>query len=283
MDKMNKKSISKVVVACLVVLVVVQGFLIYALIMRNKNNEQNVTVSSDDIKLKPRIQNIRQNVVTQPTTVPKPQPLPKVTFNRNQIPSIKRQPVIRHGVSSPNQPVISRQGGMVKITIPNGGNPASVRVANMPNINIQARRINRMGVDPFDDIHKEFMRMQQRMNAMFNSNMGAMQFRMPQIAEDHLSADAMQPKLIEKNGDYIVKLKIPGLDKNNISVMAHNDILTVNGVQKIEKTLNSQYGSSFSSSIKSFFFFFMLPNPIKNKGIKTEYKKDLLTVIIPKL
>ncbi|OGW72183.1 MAG: hypothetical protein A2Y02_03435 [Omnitrophica bacterium GWA2_52_12] len=88
----------------------------------------------------------------------------------------------------------------------------------------------------------------------------------------------------EKDSFYIVRVDLPGLDKEKIEISVKGDILTLKGTRDVltEKTdeelgvykRERSYGS-FARSVR-------LPGPVNETGITADYQNGVLTVKLPK-
>lgn len=87
--------------------------------------------------------------------------------------------------------------------------------------------------------------------------------------------------IIEEKDSYIAKADVPGFTKENIDISVENNILTIKGEQKEEKSDNKNYirkerkYSSFSKSIQ-------LEKDIDSNNIKASMKNGILELILPK-
>jgi HSP20 family protein len=86
----------------------------------------------------------------------------------------------------------------------------------------------------------------------------------------------------EDNDKYVVSLEVPGLKKEDISVVVHDGVLTVSGERKTEKDVKTgivhrteRYYGKFSRSVS-------LPSAVKADKVLANYKDGILTVEVPK-
>ena len=86
----------------------------------------------------------------------------------------------------------------------------------------------------------------------------------------------------EDNKSYAIKARFPGMEKKDIKVSLHNNILTISGEKKKaveEKKKNSYYKetryASFSRSLS-------LQNSVNKAKMKSEFKDGVFTVTLPK-
>ncbi len=90
------------------------------------------------------------------------------------------------------------------------------------------------------------------------------------------------PKIeVKENGNaYTMCVEVPGLDQNDVKVRVEDDVLTVSGEKKVERTDEKTHYSE--RSYGSFTRSFRLPTDANRDGISAQYSKGLLTLEIPK-
>jgi len=134
------------------------------------------------------------------------------------------------------------------------------------------------GNDPFEHMQQMREEMDRMMSGSFNTSglFGGFDFG----AMNGISTGA---KVTEDKDCYLVRMKIPGLDKSDIKTEVNDDMLTVSGTQK--EDLQNKQGNRVVSSRhneQSFQTSFSLPRKVKADDVKVEYEKDILTIRIPK-
>ncbi|MDP3919387.1 MAG: Hsp20/alpha crystallin family protein [Candidatus Omnitrophota bacterium] len=134
--------------------------------------------------------------------------------------------------------------------------------------------------DPF----AEMEHMQARMNRVFNTMMRYG----PVIAQDLGSGfSSFHPAmdLQETESDYIVRVDLPGTDKDKIEISVRNMLLTVQGTREVESESadNNQGFYTQERSYGSFARTLTLPGPVNETSVKAEYKDGVLTIFLPKL
>ncbi|MCP4152959.1 MAG: Hsp20/alpha crystallin family protein [bacterium] len=88
--------------------------------------------------------------------------------------------------------------------------------------------------------------------------------------------------IYETTDDYIVKLEVPGLSKDDISVELNNDTLTVKGERKEEKELNEESYHRLESFSGTFSRSFTLPKNVDAQKISADMKDGILNLKIAK-
>ena len=96
--------------------------------------------------------------------------------------------------------------------------------------------------------------------------------------EGQLSVDVYQD-----NNNIVIKSTIAGVEPDNIDISFHNDMLTIRGERKHDKTISDDdyfykecYWGSFSRSI-------ILPLEVQVDKIKATIKNGILTIVLPKV
>lgn len=93
------------------------------------------------------------------------------------------------------------------------------------------------------------------------------------------------PQLSLEQGDksYLVKVDLPGLEKDSINVELENNLLTISGQREVAKETSDDQGFYRSErSYGSFSRSITLPEDIEDDQIDANYKNGVLTVEIPR-
>jgi HSP20 family protein len=129
---------------------------------------------------------------------------------------------------------------------------------------------------------REMERIQQQMNRMFRDSF-------EKAARDNgaslESKSFFEPEADIKQTDtaYVLKMDIPGLDKDQITVDIKGNVLTVSGERK--KEVNDQEKGGVVRQEREFGYFsksMLLPQDAQEEGIKASYDKGVLAVTIPR-
>jgi HSP20 family protein len=90
------------------------------------------------------------------------------------------------------------------------------------------------------------------------------------------------PKVeVKENGkSYTVCVELPGLDQKDVKVLVEDDVLTISGEKKSERTDDKTHYTE--RSYGSFTRAFTLPNDADREGITANFAKGVLTLEIPK-
>ena len=128
---------------------------------------------------------------------------------------------------------------------------------------------------PFGDFDQMFNRMMR--GWPFNWSDAA-----PSREPQALRAFEHMPKVeVKENGkSYTVAVELPGLDEKEVKVEIDDDVLTISGEKKVERTDDKTHYSE--RSYGSFTRSFTLPGDADRNGISATFAKGVLTLEIPK-
>ncbi|QYN57314.1 Hsp20/alpha crystallin family protein [Lactobacillus panisapium] len=97
-------------------------------------------------------------------------------------------------------------------------------------------------------------------------------------------AKLMQSDVVENDKEYIIKVDMPGMDKNDINLNYNNGILSVSGSRKSFKDLSNDKNNSLIHRERSEGHIsrsFRLPNVVASE-IHAKYDNGVLTITLPK-
>lgn len=116
-----------------------------------------------------------------------------------------------------------------------------------------------------------------QVNRLFNDTI----FRAP--GEDSsLTSWAPSVDIYETHDELVVKADLPGLDEKDIDVRVENNLLTIHGERKVDKSVSEDNYLRVERSYGAFSRSFSLPNTVNAEAIRAEYKNGVLTVSLPK-
>ena len=131
---------------------------------------------------------------------------------------------------------------------------------------------------------REFMPFSGDFDQMFNRMMRGFAWpEAPATAEPRaLRVFEHAPKVEVKENDkaYTVTAELPGLDEKDVKVQLEDDVLTLSGEKKVERTDDKTHYSE--RSYGSFTRAFTLPSDADRKAISAQFAKGVLTLQIPK-
>jgi len=86
----------------------------------------------------------------------------------------------------------------------------------------------------------------------------------------------------EDKDNLIVKAELPGLKKDQIELSLHDNMLTVSGERKAERTENDGDASRSERFSGRFQRTVTLPKPVDSTKVNARYKEGILIVTLPK-
>lgn len=120
--------------------------------------------------------------------------------------------------------------------------------------------------------------MQREMNRMFDNY-----FHGTDLSEDaSLAAWSPAVDITEQDNEYIVKVELPGVNKDDVKITLESNILTIRGEKKQEKETKKENYHRVERSYGSFQRSFNLPTSVKSDKIDAAYNDGILTVSLPK-
>lgn len=121
--------------------------------------------------------------------------------------------------------------------------------------------------------------MQREINRMFNSF-----FRDGTQEEGGLFPSAWMPAvdLAERDNDFVMKMELPGVDRNDVKITLENNILTIQGEKRQEKEAKESNLHRIERRYGSFQRSFTLPTFVKNDQGEAAFQDGVLTVTLPK-
>ncbi len=129
---------------------------------------------------------------------------------------------------------------------------------------------------------REFHSMRQQMDQMFNDSFG--RFQQDPDFQSMWGGTTFSPSmdLEEKDGNYVVRMDIPGVDKSDISVNIEDRVLEVSG--KIDETVQEQGKNQLRKERRTgqFSRSFTLPGPVKAAEMEARYESGVLIITVPK-
>jgi HSP20 family protein len=88
--------------------------------------------------------------------------------------------------------------------------------------------------------------------------------------------------IAELENEYLVKLELPGVNKDDVGITVESNILTIRGEKKFEKDEKKDNFHRIERTYGSFERSFTLPSTIRTDKIDAVYKDGILTVSLPK-
>ena len=125
----------------------------------------------------------------------------------------------------------------------------------------------------------DFFGVQREINRLFDDF-----FRGGMQAEEALGRSYWSPAvdIAERDNEYVVKVELPGVNKDDVKITLESNILTIRGEKKQEKEEKGENSHRLERSYGSFQRSFTLPTIVKNDKIDAVYRDGILTVTLPK-
>jgi HSP20 family protein len=118
--------------------------------------------------------------------------------------------------------------------------------------------------------------LQDQFNRLFNE-----QFR-NHPEESALTTWAPAVDIYETPNELVVKADLPDVNEKDIDVRVENNLLTIRGERKFEKSVSEENFLRVERTYGSFSRSFSLPTTVNAETIGAEYKNGVLTVTLPK-
>jgi HSP20 family protein len=125
----------------------------------------------------------------------------------------------------------------------------------------------------------DFFGIQREINRVFDNFVrGGMQ------ADESFATSYWTPAvdIVEQENEYLVKMELPGVNKDEVKISLESNILTIKGEKKQEKEEKSKNLHRIERSYGSFQRSFTLPTTVKSDKIDAVFKDGVLSVSLPK-
>ena len=131
-----------------------------------------------------------------------------------------------------------------------------------------------MRYDPFRDLRT----LQEEVNRLFSTNMSRA------FDDEAIGRGAWAPSVdIYENKDHIVlEAELPGMNQEDFDLSIENNLLTLRGERKFEKTDENDNYHRVERSYGAFTRSFTLPQTVSAEGATAEYNNGVLRVTLPK-
>lgn len=100
--------------------------------------------------------------------------------------------------------------------------------------------------------------------------------------ESNLTSWAPAVDIFETEHELVVKADLPDVNPQELDIRVENNILTIRGERKFEKTVNESNYLRVERSYGSFARSFSLANTVNSEAIKASYENGVLKLSIPK-
>jgi HSP20 family protein len=135
-----------------------------------------------------------------------------------------------------------------------------------------------VSVAPVSELLPRFSLLRQGIDRLFDSF-----FSGDTLADTSLGSYWMPAvDILEQDDAYVVKAELPGMKKEDVSITIHDNILTLRGERKDERSENSAQYHRVERIFGSFIRSFTLPSTVKMDKVEAVYKDGVLTITLPK-
>ncbi|MGH2567397.1 MAG: Hsp20/alpha crystallin family protein [Bacteroidota bacterium] len=88
--------------------------------------------------------------------------------------------------------------------------------------------------------------------------------------------------ITEQENEYLVKVELPGVNKDDVKIMLEANVLTIRGEKKQDQETKADGYHRIERTYGTFQRSFRLPGTVRNEKIDAVYKDGILTVTLPK-
>ena len=89
--------------------------------------------------------------------------------------------------------------------------------------------------------------------------------------------------VFEKDGKFVVKAELPGMEEKDVDVSIEGDTLTIKGEKETEKEVKEEDYYRCERAYGSFFRSVPLPNSVDKDKVEANYNNGVLEVMLPKI
>ena len=127
--------------------------------------------------------------------------------------------------------------------------------------------------DPFRGLTS----LQDQVNRLFD---GA--FTQGRSSQADLATWAPAVDIYESQNELVAQVDLPGVEEKDIDIRLENNMLTIRGERKFEKSVNEDSYLRVERAYGSFTRTFSLPNTVNPESIHANYAHGVLTIHMPK-
>ena len=85
----------------------------------------------------------------------------------------------------------------------------------------------------------------------------------------------------EKEGELVIRLDFPGIEKKDVKAKVLDDVLTIEGERKTEKEIEEENYLCRETSYGTFTRRIALPNPVEEYEVKATFENGVLEIHVP--
>jgi HSP20 family protein len=87
--------------------------------------------------------------------------------------------------------------------------------------------------------------------------------------------------VFEKEGEMVIRLDLPGIEKKDVKVKVLDDVLSIEGERKLEKKIEEQKYLCQEAFYGAFTRRIALPNPVEEYEVKATFQNGVLEIHVP--
>ena len=127
--------------------------------------------------------------------------------------------------------------------------------------------------------YRDLMSLQRRFNQMFNDSEYSRE-----SDDSSISTAAWHPAadIYENKDEYVFKVELPGISKDDVNIEFEKGTLTIKGERKAEKEVKDENYHRYERAYGTFARSFSLPRSVDDKKISAKMKNGILEVKVPK-
>jgi HSP20 family protein len=129
--------------------------------------------------------------------------------------------------------------------------------------------------NPRGDLFADLAQMQKNMNRMFSTFWG-------EDGDWSLASWYPSVDISEGKDEFVVKVELPGVSRNDVKITLQENVLTISGEKKHESESRDRNYHRVERSYGSFSRSFRMPSLVKGDKIDAHYKDGILTINLPK-
>ena len=128
---------------------------------------------------------------------------------------------------------------------------------------------------PTFDPWREMVELQRSINQLFNTG---------RTTGDDVALSAWTPAvdIFESDNDYVIKLELPEVSRDDVKVNLNDQTLTISGERKIENEDKRDGYHRIERSYGQFYRSFTLPPNVNAEAINAQFKDGVLRLTLPK-
>jgi HSP20 family protein len=85
----------------------------------------------------------------------------------------------------------------------------------------------------------------------------------------------------EKEGEMVIRLDLPGIEKKDVKVRVLDDVLMIEGERKLERKIEEENYLCQEASYGAFTRRIALPNPVEEYEVKATFENGVLEIHVP--